>query len=704
MSTQWQTLIKPAFLQDINRLPARDVHQIMEKVSVLTHDPHPVGNLKKHLTHCPGRPYRIRAGDYRIFYTYNQQYVCIYKIDRRAESTYKECPEAEDAPETDIMSGLEIAEDQSVTPPLSRPVAEYSPVQTENRPLPVPITRALLTTLEVPKRYHATLLQIKDEDALLTCSSVEQKVLMQILDYLFERPLVQVMEQPNLILNEVDDLLRYKNGELLTFLLKLSPEQEKYVKWPLSATGPTLVKGGPGTGKSTVALYRIRSLLQQLQQKGETAPRILFTTYTNALIKFSEQLLELLLGVEATKVQVATADTLATTILKHLNQEKGVRDTDEVKILLRQAIDDTPLEGNKVQQAMQSLILKKMGLEYLLQEITSVLIARQVGSLEEYKSLARAGRKLGLNGSQRELVWRIYERWLVLLHATGQEVWEQRRVRADALVEQTPFFASYDAVVIDEAQDLDPSALRMLVRLCKSSNRIFVTADANQAIYSSSFNWDDVHVSLKFPGRRTNVLHENYRSTREIGMAAHSYLASGVLEAETIETQYIASGPKPDVLAVQSRVHEAQLLANFFKSALRSQGLTLGSCAILCPNEPAGRGIVSALKKLNLEAIYMTGRDLDLNYPGIKVLTLNVAKGLEFPIVALAGFVSSLYPILAPDASVEEQTEILMRERRTMFVGMTRAMCALLVVVPVESKTPLLKGFDPRYWNTDRKI
>jgi len=55
-----------------------------------------------------------------------------------------------------------------------------------------------------------------------------------------------------------------KEGELLTFLLKLSPEQEKYARWSPQVTGPTLVKGGPGTGKSTVALYRIRSLLEQL--------------------------------------------------------------------------------------------------------------------------------------------------------------------------------------------------------------------------------------------------------------------------------------------------------------------------------------------------------------------------------------------------------------------------------------------------------
>jgi superfamily I DNA/RNA helicase len=37
----------------------------------------------------------------------------------------------------------------------------------------------------------------------------------------------------------------------------------------------------------------------------------------------------------------------------------------------------------------------------------------------------------------------------------------------------------------------------------------------------------------------------------------------------------------------------------------------------------------------------MEGKNLDLTQKGVKVLTLNSAKGLEFPIVALAGFTGS---------------------------------------------------------------
>jgi superfamily I DNA/RNA helicase len=99
----------------------------------------------------------------------------------------------------------------------------------------------------------------------------------------------------------------------------------------------------------------------------------------------------------------------------------------------------------------------------------------------------------------------------------------------------------------------------------------------------------------------------------------------------------------------------------------------------------------------------MTGPELDLSRPGIKVLTLNSAKGLEFPVVALAGFSHSGWYAYVPSNIVgKEREEYLANDRRTMFVGMTRAMRALLVVVPADARTPLLHGFDGQYWNVGR--
>ena len=82
------------------------------------------------------------------------------------------------------------------------------------------------------------------------------------------------------------------------------------------------------------------------------------------------------------------------------------------------------------------------------------------------------------------------------------------------------------------------------------------------------------------------------------------------------------------------------------------------------------------------------------------MLTLKSAKGLEFPIVTLAGFSDSgWYTNVPASVPAEEREEFLAMDRRTMFVGMTRAMRALLVVVHVQAKSPLLEGFDGACWN-----
>ncbi len=210
-----------------------------------------------------------------------------------------------------------------------------------------------------------------------------------------------------------------------------------------------------------------------------------------------------------------------------------------------------------------------------------------------------------------------------------------------------------------------------------------------------------MHENLKFQGR-TSILRANYRSTKEIGEATASYLADGILDPERIEPQYIFQSDLPPVVrSVLGSQQEIDLLVNYIRQTARDMHRGIGSCATLCPNERVGRELAQTLKQYGLEATYMKSNELDLKHSGIKVLTLNASKGLEFPIVALAGFVGSpSYPFIKQDASEDERTEMLAKERRTIYVGMTRAMRALLVIIPANSPGTLFRGFDNTYWNT----
>src|SRR2546421_1728761 len=347
MTTEWRVTQKPDFFKALLALPPKETHQVLEKINLLVQDPTPDAKVKKHLKHIDPRLHRIRAGDYRIFYTFEEPYISLLAVRRRREDTYDEDLDV------DFLGGLDLA--LASTTKEAQPDWErlLAPKEPEKRRLPEPITEELLTNLRVPKECHARLLRIQTQEDLLDCPGVPEEYLLLIDQYMFERPLVEVLQQPDFLLNDVNDLLRYKEGELLGFLLKLSPEQEKYVTWGMNGTGPTLLKGGPGTGKSTIALYRVRLLVQELRKRGRDEFRILFTTYTNALVNSSQQLLRQLLSDDVRYVEVQTADRIILTLLGQAGITQKFIDQGEFNNLLRQAVKVTQFEGNAIQRQAQ---------------------------------------------------------------------------------------------------------------------------------------------------------------------------------------------------------------------------------------------------------------------------------------------------------------------------------------------------------------
>jgi superfamily I DNA/RNA helicase/mRNA-degrading endonuclease RelE of RelBE toxin-antitoxin system len=690
----FEIIHKPTFTNQLLAIPKERVLQILEKIEVLRDDPKPHSNLKKKLHGYKGDIYRLRSGDYRIIYTYGDGWVALLGVDARKD-VYRGNKLVAEETEIDVTAFANL---DDLLAPSEAPSAPTKPTEAETL-LPVELTEELLDRLLIPKSCFPALLACRTFDDLLE-ADVPDLVRDRVFDCITAPNFDLVLRQPSFVTGSSDELLRFKEGDLLGFLLKLNSEQEKYVTWALNAVGPTLLKGSPGTGKSTVAIYRTREILNQLKASQDRSPRILFTTYTNALVSFSEQLLQQLLGDDAQFVEVKTADALMYLIVNQLSGQPQIGTTRELLKLVQQAIPCAivTLEGNVLQQQAQRLILQRLQPEYLLEELIEVIDARGIDSLEDYQATPRTGRNIPLNKIQRQAVWNLRQQFNRLLSAKGMETWAQVRLRALDLLQKSEMLPMYDAVIIDEAQDLSPTVLRFLIQLCGAPNRLFITADANQSIYGSSFRWSDVHDSLKFVGR-TGILKINHRTTQEIGEAAYSYLQDGTLDPEGEERLYVHTGPPPSVRAIVDRASEGNLLAQFCRTAAHEFRLGLGACAILVPTEKAGKNIAGQLNYLGIEARFMTSKDLDLNCKGVKILPLKAAKGLEFPIVAIAGFLENAYPTLSKGTPPEAAAEILVRERRTLYVAMTRAMRALLVLVPAKKPSSLLQSFDPQLWN-----
>src|SRR5439155_9288489 len=158
--------------------------------------------------HIDPRLHRIRAGDYRIFYTFEEPYISLLAVRRRREDTYDEDLDV------DFLGGLDFALESTTKEAQPDWERLLTPKEPEKRRLPEPITGELLTNLRVPKECHTRLLCIQTQEDLLDCPGVPEEYLLLIDQHLFERPLVEVLQQPDFLLNDVNDLLRYKEGEL----------------------------------------------------------------------------------------------------------------------------------------------------------------------------------------------------------------------------------------------------------------------------------------------------------------------------------------------------------------------------------------------------------------------------------------------------------------------------------------------------------
>jgi len=246
--------------------------------------------------------WRLRvSGDYRLVYRvyHDQHLVCMLMLDHRAKIYDRLGANPDGTPGTLIIADAEELLEIEPTPE-EIGEAEISLAESANKSdtissnvrLPVELTTELLIKWGIPGEYHTALTEATTEEALLALgSSIPDQILERVIDAIWPRSIVLVTNEPVRLSSSASELDSAADGlrSLDSFLLSLDEVQEAFVdrfKNP-DTTGPWLLKGGPGSGKSTVALYCILSIVRRVTESlpiEEKPIEILFTTYTNSLI------------------------------------------------------------------------------------------------------------------------------------------------------------------------------------------------------------------------------------------------------------------------------------------------------------------------------------------------------------------------------------------------------------------------------------
>ncbi len=237
----------------------------------------------------------------------------------------------------------------------------------------------------------------------------------------------------------------------------------------------------------------------------------------------------------------------------------------------------------------------------------------------------------------------------------------------------------YSALLIDEAHDFEDAWLRIAARMVDPTQRsLLILYDDAQSIYQDQrrrFNFSSVGIEAR---GRTSVLRLNYRNTAEVlALAVHcaqSLLASDQRGEDEVQRVLPASagrrGALPVLIEARNELDEAELIAQRVAAAI-DQGLSAQDCAVLCRTRSLMQPIAKALaaRKIALQSMDAQAfRGFDWSMPSVKLVTLHSAKGLEFPLVVLAGLQSMPY-----------EGESLQDELRLLYVGMTRATHQLIL-------------------------
>ena len=685
--TKRQIMIKPTCMRELLAYPADRTALLWDKINQLVTDPLPDGKVKKKLRGADGI-YRLRVTDHRVFYQFGDTWVSLLGIRKRDKDTYDDMPaeQGSDVPQEAEVDLDELLEETTL------PVFAFS-AEPDSRPLPFEITREWLKSIGIPPSAHPRLLGCKSEDDLLEVH-VPAEILARVIDAVFPPSLKSVATQPDLFVPTTDDLVRYKEGDLLGFLLNLDADQRKLTGWALS--GPTMVTGGAGTGKSTVALYRVKEVLERPQAKG--TERLLFTTYTRALLTVTRQLLEQLLTPEQlARVQVSTCDQVALEIIKSRRPVKAMAtDRDAMKALRALRKTFQPSAASSFERKLQVRALERLSDQYLLEELDWIITGRGLGSLAEYLETPRPGRGVGFTARLRTAVWELYQ---AFTKGAQGERFPLLRNEALAIVRSGAWAGHWDHVFVDEAQDLSPAALSLMAETCRSAEGLFFAADNKQSLYSRNYTWASANPRLQFKGR-TATLKRNYRSTAEIDRAAFALLPSG--DGEAFEpSASIHEGPLPVLVRGIAPELEPEWVARFVRQVAKHLHLRQSAAAVLVPTAEIGEAMASALDRLGLPARYFKGRDLDLRQDVVKVMSLYSAKGLEFPVVVVAGFHDGTYPVADDFNEPDLFAERMRHERRLLYVAFTRAMRGLMVMVPAGCRHEALLQLNPAHWHLE---
>jgi superfamily I DNA/RNA helicase len=474
--------------------------------------------------------------------------------------------------------------------------------------------------------------------------------------------------------------------------ITLKGEQKKVLFLP--PTNPIQIKGVAGSGKTTVALYRAKHLLETQNTLFQEAKIVIFT-FNKTLAAYIRAVSPYINGgyqKDSDEIKPKTPDGLNVSIQNFdswafhfagipYDSERGwLR-----KNILPQIIATT--------KSNTSNILSK-SFEFFDEEI-SWIKGKLFENKNEYIEASRTGRGTSdrVTKLDKEIIWEVYEKYNLELKRRGKYEFDDYPILAlKKINESTNFNPPFTHIIIDEAQDLSKAQILTISKLVSSeTNSISIIADAAQRIFKSGFTWREV--GLNVMGGRTIAFKKNYRNTIQIAEAAKSLLDNEEDNEDFTEIEFsVRNGEKPIVGYFDDFDEQLSYLVDELQD-LQNQD-NIRSTIVLHRTNDGVRRIQNHLNSSGFQTeLVKSNQPVNYNSDSIKICTMSSIKGLEFNNVFIMDLTDDVIPY--PPGFNEADDEFhISTERRLLYTCMTRARTGLYLIGDKDNPSRYLAEID----------
>ena len=353
--------------------------------------------------------------------------------------------------------------------------------------------------------------------------------------------------------------------------------------------GPLLLLATPGAGKTTVLNARI---LYLIRRQGVNPENILALTFSRAAAKEMDVRFQHLYGqLVKARIRFSTIHSFCYYIVRAYFQEKriaftlieneqGVLSKNAVLKRLYEEINQTILTEDKLEELSNAIcfiknsiipIIDVQNMETKIKDLSLIYEA-----YESYKKNAHPGNKLI-----------DFDDMLTLCN----QIFEENPEILLRYQKQFPF------VLTDESQDTSIIQNKIIEKVTKLSDNLFVVGDDDQSIFGFRsanpkylLNFKTVH-----PGARILIMEQNYRSTPEIVKVANVFISGN---QQRYKKTMFTENPSEKAILIHSFEYGYQQL-DYIIEELKKKKL-IGQTAILFRNNISAINLIDHLANAKL--------------------------------------------------------------------------------------------------------